>query len=783
MRKQCALAEQREAHEETKRQRAVAAAAENESRSIEQPSALLYPNYIEYSSTSGALAKEDASTVPSIDIQQYCREVSFAGWLSSKAGTVGVEGATAAAPDLDDPLAEDSPPPPLPAKGALLSEALDATHISQDNWRQACDLFRFPHTDVDSRSSVGLRHWSKRAALKPYQFFAATFVLKRICSGEDIILVALDMGLGKTAVSLAVLLVLSGACQRYNAAKHIPFGPLAQTAPPPVDNATNFNLTRLVGHTPVVHQGVALIVVCGSVELINNWVQERRKFIPGDGLKFVVAHLAKWTKTERAAKGPDVYHYKDVVKPKDWPPDEDLRGAGWSAAQIEGFREQGGIPMKDFLSPTEDGLAERWHHRWVVITTQDSLASCVVARDHSTNAYVKAPPKEKDDFTICATWRIAIVDEFHHVRSNGSTAFRTIGSLPGNPPIVGLSGTPFNKTKDIAPIFIAAHAKYFTCTTPKTNQPKSVFDLSPADYSSETGLTFKTGLSQAQQRAVRKSSFIDMWPTCLEVDKFVDDRTLASAQAATESTATQPDHQAVRRFKEWIRPRMIQFDADLMWQPDPSRPAMSAVEMPPHSGFDVRVDTDPNYKAALTEQWQADVDQINREDGGVRWRGMFFKVVDKFRVLMLFPCLEELMRTDTNLRHELGDMTVKECRYLLREADSTALWQSMRHIHRLANMTLLRQMIEQLRAMKNWAGHGRKIVVTAHKPMNAVICYLVSRSHIIGIIKANNCCSTSSGSSCKVASEVSRPRTSSSSSNRFIKRTRTAGKSPTSRRQ
>ena len=419
-----------------------------------------FPFMLRHDPQAERLTKAAASTTPSIDLAAHYHRYHLVDWLSS---------CTAAPPILEPPshYAEEADEPPLAVNTSdFLSGEVQATHLTPAEWAAACAFFRFDPAEIDPRSCVYYDGWNKDRALKAHQFFATAWVIKQLAMGKDLAIVALATGLGKTAIGLAVLDIMRQLQGRYRTAK-IPFGPpKAQAAfvnPKETDEDSAqadsgdqsevFNLTHLAGGQVVMHQGVSL-VIC-PLSMLAQWIEERRNFITSAQPKIVVAHETKaFTKGEREGKYVGCYHVTDKVREEDWPPISDLLAAGFQQQDLDAYRDSGGMPMQTFLEPSTKRTAESWHGDWVVFTTPVSVGHWIETTDRPKTATQKQQ--------IDAVWCLVLFDEFHAVKAISTAPFPTIGALAGNPPIVALSATLYTKkSRDVAGISIASHAKYF----------------------------------------------------------------------------------------------------------------------------------------------------------------------------------------------------------------------------------------------------------------------------------------------------------------------------------
>jgi len=640
---------------------------------------------------ANALNKAGAPLSPAVDVDHLCRKWERVDWLSTS--TQGHN---------PGPLAVEAKEVEVQTTEEWLTERTAATHLTPETWKAACQFFDFDPSNHDARSSVYYSGWNADKPLKAYQFFTVAHVIRHIMSGRKVMIMALAMGLGKTAMGLAVLDILSGVQRRHDTARN------ANVMPP----TRPFDVQALVGKPPVYRRGLTMILV--PVKIMSQWAKERRSFITRKLPRMVLAY-GKPTREVMEADYPGCMTLSDVVPRTEWAPEVSRY---WSAERLTAYDKAGGIPVFQYLRANNDGSAREWHSRWWVLSSIESVQNHVK---------LTSDTEQRVRGKLDGCWSVVMLDEFHRTKTISARPWSTLAQLPGCPRVIGMSATPYTRTKDIAAITTAPYLQY--CHGKNSNA--TLRNITPGRFA--TDWVLDGDLNTRQHASVLTNSFITMDKPTTLIDSYIDKITMGSTGPAGPVSGrlrlSEDQENAVEEFSKFIVPQMIQFGPDFVWQPDPSGTGMPAVDIPPHSAFDFFIDIEERpEKDPLEEYYRT---QSIAEDVS------YLSLIPKMRTYLLFPSLFTLMRENEDLSNELGEFTTKEAKAIATGTQASAssgtlhtphnqsaLWEVMSHIHASKAMTLVRAMITQLRSQRNAFDQGKKIVIAAYKPINAVIFLL-----------------------------------------------------------
>ena len=90
------------------------------------------------------------------------------------------------------------------------------------------------------------------------------------------------------------------------------------------------------------------------------------------------------------------------------------------------------------------------------------------------------------------------------------------------------------------------------------------------------------------------------------MDKFIEKKTITTTSVDDEearlvsindSMLSVEFKQAATTFAKWIKPQMIQFSADLLWCPLGDGVALPAIDILPHSTFDLRLQVELKFES------------------------------------------------------------------------------------------------------------------------------------------------------------------------------------------
>lgn len=664
--------------------------------------------------------KEPASKTPLVSLPY---DHTFTQWMSSSADEASAE------PGTNDNA-------PLSAAEYMQSH-IKATHITKKNWLSFTKFVRFASTVGDPRAQLVLEGWSKTKQLRTYQFFAGTKMLRDVCRGQIYNINALDMGLGKTPSSLFTLYAHIQLRAQYELRQN-PAVPSCKTSVALPNRADLISQSQfgdiedLVGREPVIQRGANLIIV--PANLVTHWAKELKSFIDDKRIKVVVAHGGeKWPKSIRA-EYPGCYHPCDEISLRsgDLPSMSDLRQYGGSdfAKRIE---ETGSITVRELLNVGAQCLAP-WLDEWIVICGRQGASN-----------YVGRTPNAR--YGIDTTWALVLIDEFHSVKSTHGNEFGVLRHLRGYPSFLFISATPYNLPADLSYAYIASHARYFTIKEGNKQAKRSFDTFTQSDWMTGDLVEYNEDLEEHEIEELEKASFKQVWSAAQEVAKSVKKTAVTSKQddkLDDKLDDNQDDNQddnlldfganaappsfltAINKIASWLRPRIIQFDGDLMWCPNEDGKRFPAIDIPPHSTFDIPLWVEENYAPAVAKFWRTTYAAAGGKNGASKGSKKFLGAIEKMNVVLSFPCLPSLMEQSDALRDEIADFKSDDIktfddRAAMRE---TELWKVMHHIHALPSMKTAVEIIRQARdaeKLPNCAKMGHKIIVVSIKPFNAYI--------------------------------------------------------------
>ncbi|KAI1383849.1 uncharacterized protein F4822DRAFT_440079 [Hypoxylon trugodes] len=228
-------------------------------------------------------------------------------------------------------------------------------NIDDDVWKRVCTFFQC-HSKVSSLQLPGLR-----LPLQPYQLHGVWFALSRCLDNIFSAIIADDVGLGKTAMALAVMLLhhqiqMAWAEVEADRDSHLPQGAQAADSVCPgqksfrfgfqcpcVERSDTFRISQRLAALP--------IIVVAPPNLLNQWVREVGKWMdfstqtrPINNMEFKILHsqvsagLGGYTNV--SAFTSDMY---DLIKPTQLLCTENCRTEG-------GWGPPVGTPSEDLLS-------------------------------------------------------------------------------------------------------------------------------------------------------------------------------------------------------------------------------------------------------------------------------------------------------------------------------------------------------------------------------------------------------------------------------------------------
>lgn len=370
---------------------------------------------------------------------------------------------------------------------------------------------------------------------------------------------------------------------------------------------------------------------------------------------------------------------------------------------IQAMRKAG-IPILGLLAPEDGSTAKPWQHRFIVTLSVDSaemqLRKLPQYQRPPVDAYgnqSKLPVPQ-----IYACWSVVVMDEYHEMKTVDAKANGVVGQLPGRPPIIAISATTFVKTIDLEPTLCASLRQYV-----KEANYDTFLKLSSKDRSQiRNKLTWAEGVNEDRQRLIEQRTWLGCHEQCQLIDKVV-----ASGEADVSNDA----QAEIAAFARKYRRLALTFDSALMWF------GTLALDLPANSAFDKEIEMDRHAAQYLGPLYRQEKESLQGKKTNQRRLG-FLALVDRFRVLCAFPRLIELCIHDEAVRIQLGNYNVKNAETI--NAKNSALANYTEQLIIDNTMSFITSAIHQYRQQKNGLGKPTKIIIGAHKPMNAAIVLL-----------------------------------------------------------
>ncbi|KAJ9624431.1 hypothetical protein H2203_005166 [Taxawa tesnikishii (nom. ined.)] len=590
-----------------------------------------------------------------------------------------------------------------------LAKVTDLKQIDVDTWNAVCRFFGHDPTNTHPRSGVFFPGWKRSAKLLSYQFYTVGWLLKRLLQGSECVFIGHSMGMGKTAIVLALLKLLAKVAKDG-----------AAGVAHPLDSSFHLNpnaLTQVDGPLRRTQSGPMLVIT--PTYLSSNWVNEWRKFSTvisekSTGVKMILM-LPVGLLTNRAMESEfkDCYRLDDVVRPEDLPPREQLVATYGSEEDVPTT-----ITAKILLEPNASHKPEPWQSEWCVLTTQAIAVSKLA---------VKVPGDSNVHGEIYARWSVVAFDEYHTNRNPNSSVWSKLAYLPGDPNFIFISGTPFPPTLALVPPLLAAHARYYE---PKSGTKFITIAASKWTPSNArtTNLPFRPNLAQAKQRALSRTGFIPIAQSAAIIDKAWNKKNKLSDAIAKSAQDKEDEEDEEGRNTKGAEKYMIRFPTELWWQVDPNSEGQPALDFPPHATWDQYFDIDEKFRRdGLGDEWLQSVKEVwtktnKHSEAQTEW--LFFQIIRKFRIWTVFPCLYTLMENDDEMKAELNKMDRDDAARILKGARNSTLWSHMHEIDQLPPMMALKDMIAQIRGQLNFFKRPRKIIIAAFVPFNVMVVYM-----------------------------------------------------------
>lgn len=150
-------------------------------------------------------------------------------------------------------------------------------------WQRACEFWGGDPADLNAASDSWCAGWNEKTPLLSYQMFSASWMLHKLLSGQPSVILAHDMGLGKTAVVIATIWASVQLVEQDN----LPIEERKSSNDPYFNPRTLMNADPALTNSQVrLEQGPTLIVCQHKLDM--TWVENVQKFVPGQ-LQIVLA--------------------------------------------------------------------------------------------------------------------------------------------------------------------------------------------------------------------------------------------------------------------------------------------------------------------------------------------------------------------------------------------------------------------------------------------------------------------------------------------------------------
>jgi hypothetical protein len=663
-------------------------------------------------------------------------------------------------------------------------------HRSPNLWEAACKFWGGDETDLSPSSGVFFKGWNRSNFLRAYQMYSTSWILQQHLLGRPAVFLAHDMGLGKTAVVVAAVqasfkLIVGDVVGDNDRGDYFNPQVLMDAAPEPPPPSQKPRLTR----------GPVLLVA--EHKLSMTWVENIRKFV-GHRTQIVLAGpQSAWSspaQREVFISQLGCYSMFSIIEEGSrWYPPADLLRERYTAKGLDipsPFRvtdllRQNLIanPQYDPVGPSEiETDAEReareaqpewvsvgpptWFNgcsNWMVFTTNSCLDKNILLEDRELwNSRTNVAEKRLDDGTttwkvedpIDTCFRLVIVDEFHEHVGKFKPLWASLGSLPGTPQFIYISGTPFNKFPSLVGPVFASEAQYWEI------KEKSSFhhgNVSLAQWVCKLLSNKKTtsqvlrqelklnGWGRSQSEAVRKELTQQGWAV---VDDLADKVTKewskinAALNKDMKKTGGEPtdrdridasklnteSRNVIGSLGKLLAAKTIKFGTDYRWLPNAetcsSEEGMLAAPMPPHGAFDIHLGIPEEEMSFMMPAWHAAIKTAASKASKNEFSLYnFTKACHEMRVLTTLPCLLRLQSQDKALKRELKRGLVDDtAEALLQNSEETRLWRYMAEIDKMPAIQCLRRLLCQIRGQRNFTDKfPRKVVVTAFLPFTIAV--------------------------------------------------------------
>jgi hypothetical protein len=144
-----------------------------------------------------------------------------------------------------------------------------------------------------------------------------------------------------------------------------------------------------------------------------------------------------------------------------------------------------------------------------------------------------------------------------------------------------------------------------------------------------------------------------------------------------------------------------------MWRPN-GVPGEHAIDVPPHAHFDLQSSLPVslneevgNYKEDVANYY-AGIDATWEED---MVKPVAMAIYNKWRVLLLWPCLDRFIATDNDLLNELSSFNRGDCEKITKDLKGSELWKYMDEVMKMPVAEEVVNIIQQVRGdfTRSWS--------------------------------------------------------------------------------
>ncbi|THX68146.1 hypothetical protein D6D04_10663 [Aureobasidium pullulans] len=648
-------------------------------------------------------------------------------------------------------------------------------HRSPALWDALGTFYGADVTDLSPSSGITMPGWKKSLYILAYQMYSAGWVLLRLLTGNPFCIIAHDMGLGKTAVAIAVVWTSALMIKKTH------LSPADDELEPGyLDPTVLTNLEPGMGdEEPRLQEGPTLVV--STPKLTQVWVQEIRQFL-GSRISIVLAGSKSLSAEERAffIRQHNCFEMStEIVENSKWYPtpeqlDERYTSKGLKIPKpflvtdllMRNWVQNPSMPPDPHGDDTEEIVQarEKWHEdnpawvfegpppwhngcsTWMVFTTPECVKRNIY-QEHT--AFYMRVGNDSNKTPINSAFRLVIVDEFHEHVGLTKEVWFCLANIPESPQYIYISGTPFNKMHSLVAPVIAAEAQYLEVDPEAFGVPskdvarwiQAALNSRASDSEQRLAATQLNAWGREQRPAIRKKIRVNGFQKIRALTRQVDAEWAKVNKALKGELGKRGEDsdgmtgldvsvlgagqlQAIGSLGKLFAEDTIKFGVDYRHLPNaetcgPDEGAFAA-PMAPHKTFEVNVGIPEAEMEYLMPLWDkciqnATIKSTSKDD---KFNMKAFAThMNEMRVNVSLPCLPRLKEENPALAEELPDYLVKTANALLKDPRSTELYQHMDEIDQCPLFVGLRRFLNAIRAQKNFTGkHPRKVVIVAFVP-------------------------------------------------------------------